>query len=664
MQRDASPDERARRLIAALTLDQKISQLHGDSQPHDYRIVPGIPNLCIPDLTVTNGPAGVGTSYEKLNGTPATALPAPIALASTWDPAMATTFGNVIGAEMQETGRNVLEAPDVDLARVPYNGRTFEAFGEDPYLASTVAVPEIRSVQARGIVAMAKHFVANNQEQDRTTVDARVSERALNELYYPPFEAAVEQANVASVMCSYNQVNGMHSCENSPLLQDVLREQWGFAGYVQSDFSAAHSTVPSVQAGLDLEMPNGHYYSDPLHAAVQTGAVTESQLDTMLERRYTQMFKLGLFDRKVTTSPIPVDEHAASAQQIAEAGTVLLRNAGGTLPIDTSRVHSIAVVGPWADRAATGGGGSSKVNAIRTVTPVAGITARAGKSLRVVAAPGSNVHSAVSAASKADMAIVVVGEQLSEGTDRTSLSLPDDQDAFIAAVAAANPNTVVVVHAGAPVLMPWLDRVSAVVLGWYPGQEDGTVTARILFGDAEPGGRLPITFPAQESDLPTSTTEQYPGVDGVENYSEDLEVGYRHYLAKGITPLFPFGFGLSYSTFTIDDLQAPADVTAGQPVTVTARVTNTGTRTASEVAQVYVESPASAGEPSPTLQGFAKVTLDPGSSQTVTITLAARAFEHWDDGTHAWVASVGTATLHVGTSSADTPLTAPVQVHG
>ncbi len=661
MDASADPAERARRLVAVLTLEQKVAQVHGQPDEVDFRRVPGIPELCVPDLTVTNGPAGVGPSIKPGEGVPATAMPAPIALASTWDPALAHAFGDTVGAEMRQTGRNLLEAPDVDLARVPYNGRTFEAFGEDPHLVARIAVPQIEAVQAHGVIAMAKHYVANNQERDRESVDTIVGERALHELYLAPFEASVRQAGVASVMCAYNKVNGAYNCENEPLLRGVLREQWGFPGFVQSDFGATHSTEASVRAGMDLEMPAGAYFGEPLLAAVRAGTVPVTAVDAMLERRFSQMFRLGIFDRRVTTAPIPVEEHAAVARRIAAAGTVLLRNEDRALPVDRRGVRSIAVVGPWADRAATGGGGSSKVTPLRTVTPLEGIRAAAGDDVEVTSA-GADPAAAAAAAAAADVAVVVVGEQLTEGTDRAGLSLPDGQDDLVRAVAVANPRTVVVVHGGAPVLMPWLEEVDAVVMGWYPGQEDGTVTAALLFGDAEPGGRLPITFPASEADLPTAGAGRYPGVDGTVRYDEELAVGYRHYLGAGIRPLFPFGFGLSYTTFQLGRLSAPASVRPGEPVTVRVRVTNTGRRTGSEVVQAYVRSPAEVGAPSAQLRGFAKVRLAPGRSREVRITLDPRSFSHWDTGRGNWVETPGSYRLLVGTSSADTPLNARLRV--
>jgi beta-glucosidase len=656
------PEERARRLVATLTLEQKVAQLHGAPRPDDFRIVPGIPELCVPDLTVTNGPAGVGPSITPAEGVPATALPAPIAVAATWDAEAAGAIGAVMGDEIRQTGRNLLESPAVDVARVPYNGRTFESFGEDPLLASAMAVAQIRAVQERGVIAMVKHFVANNQEQDRQEVDAVVGERALRELYLPPFEAAVRDAEVASVMCAYNRVNGAYSCENEPLLTGVLRDDWGFEGFVQSDFGATHSTEGSVRAGMDLEMPFGLFYGDPMRQAVQEGRVSIAEIDRMLLRRFTPMFRLGLFDRTVTTAPIPVDDHARIARTVAEQGTVLLRNEDRLLPLDDGGIDAIAVVGPWADRAATGGGGSSRVTPIRPpVTPLEGIRSRVGAGVDVRTPTGPGPAEAAAAAADADVAVVVVGEQLTEGSDRTTLSLPDDQDALIEAVAAVNDRTVVVLHIGAPVLVPWLERVDAVLVGWYPGQEDGAATARVLFGDADPGGRLPVTFPAAERTAPADTPARYPGVDGAVRYDEGLATGYR---AGGSAPAprFPFGFGLSYTSFALDRLEAPDRVEADDAARIRVRVRNVGARPGSEVVQVYVRAPDDVGPPGPVLAGFAKVHLDAGETAEVTVELSPRAFLHWDVERDDWTATTGVHQLLVGTAAGDTPLRAEVVV--
>lgn len=657
-----APTERARRLVAAMTLDQKITQVHGGPVPEDFRQVPGIPELCVPALTLTNGPAGIGTSVRPDAGVPATALPAPLALAATWDPEMARRYGDLMGSEARQTGRNLLEAPAVDIARTPLGGRTFESFGEDPLLSARIAVPEIRAVQDRGVLANVKHYVLNNQERDRKEVSAVAGPRALHELYLPPFEAAVRDAGVASVMCAYNKVDGVFSCENEALLDGILREQWGFEGFVLSDFTATHDTEASVRAGLDLELPFGLHYGDPLREAVLAGSVPEADVDRMLVRRFSQMFRLGVFDRAPDTLPIDVEVHAETARRIGEAGTVLVRNEDATLPLDTDSVRSIAVLGPYADRAATGGGGSSRVTPLRTITPIEGIRARVGDDVAVVAAGGDDPAAAAAAAAGADVAVVVVGDQLSEGDDRPGLALPDGQDALVEAVAAANRRTIVVAHVGAPVLMPWLDRVAATLIGWYPGQEDGAVTAAVLFGDAEPGGRLPMTFPASLADALPTDPSAYPGSGGVVRYDEGLLVGYRRSQALGTAPLLPFGFGLSYTEFSLDGLDAPASTDGEEPISVRARVRNAGSRAGTEVVQVYVAAPAEPGTPPTQLRGFAKVRLDPGTAQVVTIDLDPRAFSRWDEASGGWRVVPGEHRLLVGTSSTNTPLTADLAV--
>lgn len=647
-------------MVAALDIDQKIDQVHGTPARNDFRYVPGIPELCVPALTVTNGPAGVGPGPQPLGNVPATALPSPLALAATWDPAMARRYGDIQGAEMRSIGRNLLEAPDLDLARVPWNGRTFEAYGEDPVLVSRIGVADIRAIQSHGVIAMAKHYVLNNQEADRQQVDVVVPERALRELYLPPFESAVRAGKVASVMCSYNKVAGLHSCENPDLLTGILKDEWRFPGFVQSDFFATHTAAASANAGLDLEMPNGAFFGKDLRAAVDADQVPATRLDDMLVRRYSQMFRFGIFDRARTVTSIPAGTHSAMARTIAAAGTVLLRNRAGILPFDDGRLRRLAVVGPWSAKAATGGGGTSKVNPIRTSTPIDAIRERAPDNVEVTADSGDDPTRAARVAARADVAIVVVGDIEAEGTDRTSLTLPLGQDALIEAVAAANPNTIVVLHAGAPVLMPWIDRVAAVVEGWYPGGEDGRVTAAVLFGDVEPSGRLPITFPATDATGPATTPDRYPGVSGTVTYDEGLEVGYRWYQAHGVDPLFPFGFGLSYTTFGLADLRIVSDHEAERPSRVTVEVQNTGKRAGTEVVQVYVAAPDVLGEPPKQLRGFTKVQLRAGETRKVSVRLGTRAFGTWDSASQRWTVVPGTYQVLVGTSSTNTPLIAPV----
>ena len=652
-----SADTRARLLVDAMTLQQKTSQTHGAALPEDFRIVVGIDELCIPALTVTNGPAGVGTGPQILNNVPATALPSPLSLASTWDPWMAYFYGWVQGREMRHIGRNLLEAPDVDLARTPLNGRTFEAYGEDPHLISRIGVANIKAIQSHDIIAMAKHYTVNNQENNRFNVDVQIDERTLREIYMPPFEAAVVEAKVSSIMCAYNFVEGFQACESPHTLMKILKQDWGFKGFVQSDFFAARDTVGTAVGGMDLEMPQGNIWGDQLRDAVLAGQVPESRVDDMLRRRYREMFRFGLFDRVDTVTPIPAEKHGAIARAISAAGTILLRNEGNILPLNDKRLSTIAVVGPWSTQAATGGGGSSFVNPIRKVTPLEGITARVGGRLEIVTDDGTDPSTAAQAAADADVAIVVVGDFESEGVDRTDLILPDNQDAIIEAVARANPNTVVVMHAGAPMLMPWRDRVSAILNAWYPGGEDGLITAALLFGDATPTGRLPITIPANHRQGPLTSEARYPGVDGKVFYDEGLLVGYRWYQAKNQTPTYPFGFGLSYTTFKLNKLRVtPRVAKAGKRVKVRVRLKNTGKRLGAEVVQVYVGYPKRAGEPPKQLRAFKKVWLKPGKAKTVTLSLDARAFSIWDEKRDDWRILPGFYTIMVGTASDNTPL--------
>lgn len=651
-------DTRAEALVAAMSLEQKINQTHGDAPEEDFRVVLGIEELCIPDLTVTNGPAGVGSGPEFLGNVPATALPSPLLLAATWDPAMAEKYGHVQGTEMLAIGRNLLEAPDVDLARLPFNGRTFEAYGEDPWLVSRIGVANIQAIQSHDIIAMVKHYTVNNQENQRGTIDVQVSERTLRELYLPPFEAAVLEADVSSVMCSYNSINGAHGCENEVLLTDILKGEWGFRGFVQSDFFAMKSTVESAESGTDLEMPMPIRFGDPLLAAVRDGLVPEARIDDMLQRRFREMFRFGLFDREPMKFDIPVDEHAVIAREIGAAGSVLLRNEGDLLPLDDTQSFSIALLGPWADKAATGGGGSSIVNPIRAVTPAEIIQQRlAGSSVELTIDADAGPAAAAQLASAADIAVVIVGSLETEGADRETMSLPDDQDALIAAVAAANPQTIVFVHAGSPITMPWVNDVATIVEGWYPGGEDGETTAALLFGDTYPSGKLPITFPVAMSDGLSNTPERYPGVDGKVYYDEDLQVGYRWFQSQNIEPLFAFGFGLSYTSFSISDLVvSPSVILPGNSLSLQVKVGNTGDQPGAEVIQAYVAYPAQLGEPPKQLRAFQKVTLQPGESKTVELAFNARSLAVWDTPSHDWMVHPGSYTVFVGSSSVDTPL--------
>ncbi|HEY1699908.1 MAG TPA: glycoside hydrolase family 3 C-terminal domain-containing protein [Trebonia sp.] len=666
-----TPTGQAEALVAKMTLSQKIMELHGTVNAQHQRYVPGIPSLGIPPLVITNGPAGAGPGDDPVQQ-PATALPAPISLAASFDPSLAYQYGQLMGKEAADLGNNLLEGPDVNIVRVYQGGRTFESLSEDPYLTSGIGTAEIEGIQSQpAMIDEVKHFDAYEQETNRNTPqdDNIVSDRVLHEIYDPPFEQAVTQGHSQSVMCSYATINGEYSCQNGYLLSTTLDQRWGFAGFVQSDFGATHSTVPSAQAGLDLEMQTGDYYAAPLQQAVEDGQVPIATVNQMLVLRYAAMIRAGLFSHPVSTRTIPAQADGSFSRSAAEQGMVLLKNSGSALPLSASSLHSIAVIGPYAGAAMTGGGGSSHVDPLYTVSPVQGIENAAGPGVSVSYNDGSDLASAAAAAKAADVAVVMVGDTESEGADQSSLELSGNQDQLVEAVAAANPRTIVVVKSGNPVLMPWLSQVPAVLEAWYPGEEDGNAVAAILFGQADPSGKLPVTFPETESQTPTSSPSQFPGVNGEIDYSEGLDVGYRWYDATNATPMFPFGYGLSYTSFSYSHLTisrgtvsnpasgpgaASCDCNGqnGKLVTVSATVTNTGKVAGADVAQLYLSDPASAGEPPRQLKGYQRVSLKPGQSATVHFTLTGHDLSYWDDAANGWVVPDGAFGVYVGDSSA------------
>jgi len=450
-----------------------------------------------------------------------------------------------------------------------------------------------------------------------------------------------------------------------------MDNQFGFTGFITSDWTATHSTVPSALAGLDMEMPSGTYFSAPLVQAVQNGQVPLSQLRDMASRILTEMFRFGLFNKKASGSVNAVvtnPAHAAVAKRVAEESTVLLRNGGGMLPLSTDTVRSIAVIGPDGTTSPlTSGGGSAAVTPPYVVSPLQGITARAGSGVSVTSYSGTDPNQAAATATAAQVAVVFASNFERERTDLPNITLSGNQNQYIAAVAKANPNTIVVLNTGSAVTMPWINQVKGVLEAWYPGQEDGNAIAAILFGDVDPSGKLPVTFPQSLAQVPASTPAQWPGVDGKVLYSEGLDVGYRWYDAKQLVPLFPFGFGLSYTNFTFSHLTVspaavknssslPALTSGGNLATVTAQVTNTGPVAGADVAQLYLGDPSSAGEPPRQLKGFQKVYLQPGQSATVHFTLDGQALSYWDTQANGWFLPDGTFHVYVGDSSALTNL--------
>ena len=861
---DRSPavEERVAQLVAQLTTAQKVALVSGRLAVEDDGTEPARPPG-IPRLALADSPAGIRLANPKLSDHRATALPAPLALAATWDPDLARRYGRVLGAEAAITWHNIFLGPAVDIARAPRAGRTFESFGEDPLLQSRLAVAEIEAIQAQGVVACVKHYIVNNQEHRRSTVDVIVDERTLQEIYLPPFAAALQAGGAGSVMGSYNRINGVYACENPFVLTEILRDQLGFRGFVLSDFLATQSTAASANAGLDWEL-GAKLWGPLLQEAVAKGDVEPTTLDAMVRRILRPILGLPLAGQDGPRGPLPVCEHGAEARAIAEQAIVLLKNAGKNggknascvLPLRAENLRSIAVIGPDADNVSGVGGGSAFVAPAYAVSVLDGIRQRVGMGVQVAYAAGvdpvgpgallpglpavpqallapnrqapagsgllveywdnpsfggapvvtrvepraelnfgffnmfpglsaaspklpgrppelkgkiavrwtgmmvapadgeyrlaltylgsarllldgkviideatpvsaasapprlpmglppgareAQIRTAVAAvqlaggsaydvvveyaadapghwifgeamlrlgwqppagfvspaiaeaaalAARSDAAVVVVRTYETEEMDRPDLDLPNAQDVLIRAVAAANPNTVVVLmNAGPVAVSEWEAAVPALVEAWFAGQEQGNAVARVLFGDVNPSGKLPITFPRDESATPVATAEQYPGVDGKVHYTEGVNVGYRGYDSLGITPQYPFGHGLSYTSFDYADLQVSppgAEVTA--LIQVDFVLANTGQRAGTEVAQVYI-APAAAPD-GKRLVGWARVALAAGERRPVRVTLDLQSAEHpvstWNAHTHGWEIVTGDYQVYVGASSRD-----------
>ena len=747
-------------LISKMTIADEIAlvQGNGSSNPYVFFTAENA-KLCIPSLGYEDGPNGVADQLTDV-----TQLPAGVSIAATFSRSLAMQYGVVIGAEQAAKGSGADLGPTVNIDRDPRWGRSFESLSEDPKLSADIGTAEIEGIQTQRVMAQVKHFDAYNEETNRNTQadDVIVTNRVLHEIYEPSFAEAIKTGGAASLMCAYSSVNGFYSCQDQSLLTGVLRNEFGFNGLVMSDYGAVHDTAAAV-AGTDSEQPENTYFGAPLQAAVQHGTVSRATLNSMVQPILYEMFRFGFFNAPpsgnvdaVATTPA----HVSFSNTVAEAGTVLLKNAGALLPLAPST--NIAVIGPAASsQVVSGGGGSAHVIPSSTVTPLMGIRSSAtgsvtysqglpndtdltpipagdlstayggtpygGSYTATLTAPETGTYvigitnpcgcytpatvsvggtalivnpgtppvsaysasisltkgrtyavaisgetsnlswatpsqlktyyaPAVAAATAAQVAVVVVADDTeSEATDRPSLSLPSAQDQLIAKVAAANPNTVVVVQAGAPITMPWLSAVKSVLDTWYPGQTDGTALADVLYGVTNPGGHLPVTFPQSLADVPAASVARFPGTNNTVQYSEGLLVGYRWYDQQGITPLFPFGYGLSYTTFKYSGLKiADTSVDGTTAVPVTATVTNTGRVAGTDVAQLYLALPASTGEPPRKLVDFSPVTLDAGASKTVSFTIQPK--DEWWWNNNGWDETAGSYNVFVGDSSALTGL--------
>jgi len=520
------PIDRARMLLNEMTLDEKLGMVHGYNGPYVGN-VQQISRLNIPTLTLEDGPQGVGDGTKTV-----TAWPSALTVVGTWDRELMHQFGQGMGYEQRLKGTNIMLGPMVNILRVPVDGRSFESMGEDPFLAGEMAAADIRGIQSNGIMGCVKHLVDNNQEYNRTTTSATVDERTQYEIYLPAFKAAID-AGVASIMCSYNRVNGRHACQCNDTLNTAVKERFGFKGFIMSDWGATHSTVLAANSGLDMEMPDNQYFGSALAQAVQKGEVPTSRLDDMALRILTGMYMVGIMDTPQTGNlqvTATSDVHNRLARTLAAAGTILVQNNNSILPV-ANNLKRIAVLGDDAQLNPTAiGFGSGQVVLPYLVTPLQGITSwlSANKSSTVVDYAGtSNTTGAAAIVKGADVVVVFVAVDSSEGHDRTTLSLGDDQDDLVTNALKLNPNVVVVVHSPGPVLMPWANQVRGIIMAMLPGQEDGNAIAQVLFGVHNPSAKLAYSIPRKASEIAVSTIRQYPGIDNVAEYSEGLLVGYR-----------------------------------------------------------------------------------------------------------------------------------------
>ncbi len=706
-------DQRVADLLGRMTLEEKATMLSGSGWMESAPIE----RLGIPAIKMADGPMGVRSWAGSSAITSAanasakvetTAFPSGVAMAATWDMDLVQREGAAIGQEVKALGRDMILGPTVNINRQPLWGRNFEGYGEDPYLAGQLGVAYIKGVQSEGVIPSLKHFAVNNEEYERHRINVTIDERTLHEIYLPAFKAGVQQGGVWNVMSAYNKVNGTHCAENEYLLNDVLKKEFGFKGFVVSDWGSTYSTAPTVNAGMDLEMPGGppmeKWLANPrtqasgngdgwlvpekVLAAVKAGDISEATLNDNVSRILRVIFLSGIFDHPhAGGGEVDTPAQRAIALQGATEGIVLLKNSGSLLPLDATKIHSIAVIGPNAAVARTGGGGSSMVRPKYAIAPLDGIKTRVGGNVQVTYALGVGMEGedpaqdaedaramalkdAADVAAKADVAVVVVGRYNKlegEGFDVKTMDMPAGQDELIEAVEKANPHTIVVLNTGDPVTMSkWIDATPALLDMWYGGQEGGNALAAILFGDANPSGKLPLTLPKKYEDSPAAAN--YPGKNLEVKYAEGIYVGYRYFDTKNVEPQFPFGFGLSYTKFEYSDLKGgPFYEEMGSVrkdgFMFSVKVRNTGKRAGAEIVELYIhDGHSKIDRPVRELKGFQRVELKPGESQSIFFTLDRTALSYWNPATKAWQADPGTFEVQVGASSRDIRLRAPLQL--
>ena len=702
-------EKRAEDILKNMTVKERLTYIGGI----DWMYTRAIPRLNVPAIKMSDGPQGVGTWGAS------TAYPCDLLLAATWNPDMAYAFGAALAQDCKARGVNILLGPAVNIARAPFCGRNFEYMGEDPYLSATMVVPYIKGVQENGVAACVKHYALNNQEFNRHTTNVQLSDRALYEIYLPAFKAAVQEGGTWSIMGSYNLYQGEHACHNKRLLKDILRDEWGFDGVVVSDWGGVHNTEQAIHNGMDLEFgswTNGlsagtrnaydnYFLAFPYLKLIKEGKVGTKELDEKVSNVLRLIFRTSMDPHKPFGS-LGSPEHGQAGRQIGEEGIVLLQNNGNVLPIDLNKAKKIAVIGENAIKMMTVGGGSSSLKVKYEISPLDGLKSRVGSKAEVVYARGyvgdptgeyngvktgqdlkdnrsedELLAEALQVAKDADYVVFFGGlnksnHQDCEDSDRASLGLPYAQDRVISELAKVNKNLIVVNISGNAVAMPWVNEVPAIVQGWFLGSEAGTALASVLVGDANPSGKLPFTFPAKLEDVGAHKLGEYPGNkeelaqskhrgDTInEIYREDIFVGYRWADKEKIKPLFPFGHGLSYTTFAYGKPSADKKtMTADDTISFTVNVKNTGTREGQEVVQLYIsDKKSSLPRPVKELKGFQKVKLAPGEEKAVTLTIDKKALSFFDDAKHEWVAEPGKFEAIIGSSSRDIKGTVPFEL--
>jgi beta-glucosidase len=692
------PDERAAKLVAQMTPEEKVqlvfgyfsTEFKGVKRPAagidgTAGFIAGVPRLGVPNQYQTDSGLGV-SSQPSPKPRERTSLASGLSTAASWNPQLAFEAGAMIGKEARLSGHNIMLAGSVNLMREPRNGRNFEYAGEDPLLAGVMVGEQIRGIQSNHVISTIKHFAFNDQETSRNVIDARIGDAAGRMSDLLAFQIAIERGKPGAVMCAYNRVNGSYACENDYLLNKVLKGDWGYRGYVMSDWGGTHSTVAASTAGLDQQsgwpFDKSEYFNGALLEAVENRHVPQARLDDMAQRIVRSMFANGLMDQDQPSEQAPKIDLAADAkvsQKGAEEGMVLLKNTRALLPLAPG-LKTIAIIGGHADVGVLSGGGSAQVYPVgglavpnegpqgwpgpmvyQPSSPLKALAARSKASL--VYHDGKDKAAAAKLAAASDVAIVFATQWTAESLDATTLSLPQGQDELIAAVASANPNTVVVLETGGPVTMPWLGAVGAVVEAWYPGAAGGEAIARVLSGEVNPSGRLPATFPVSESQLPRTSIDGDPAAAPGGHYSvnyniEGAAVGYKWFELKGHKPLFAFGHGLSYTAFRYHDLSAAAE---GGGITVRFKVSNSGKRTGKAVPQVYVAPASGAWEAPKRLGGWDKLELQPGQSGTSTVTIDPRVLALFDSASGTWKIAPGEYIVTLASAS-DAPV-ATVRVH-